>query len=235
MKTLCVALLVLTSKLFAQSTPELEIKGYGQIKTQPDIGVISASVTTIQKDFGTTVSILNSNNDMLSTHLEKLGFQREEIKTTDFNVREHTVYKRDISYDSGFVGNQSLVIEFKNTKENIARIIEAFTKSPIDAQFSLHFTVSDELKDKLRDELIKRAISDAKQKAKLIADASSQQLGRIKSIRYGASLYDDFGMYETAGDFNISMDPHQPIQRTLGFDIREITFSDYVVVAYELK
>jgi uncharacterized protein YggE len=228
-------ILLVTEITYGQTTQELEVRGYGRIKSQPDLGVISASVTTIQKDFGTTVSVLTSDTEKLLTHLEKVGFKRNEIKTTDFQVNENTIYRHGSSYDSGFVGSQSLRIEFENTKENIAKLIESFTKSPVEAQFSFNFTVSDNLRDKIQDDLIKKAITDARQKAKLIADASDQEIVKIKKIRYGTFSVDDFnGYYED--DLKITVpSTEQPPLRSLGFDIEELTFKDYVVIVYEIK
>lgn len=228
-------LILVAATTYGQTTQELEVRGYGRLKSQPDLGVISASVTTIQKDFGTTVSVLTSDTENLLKHLEKVGFKRNEIKTTDFQVNENTVYRHGSSYDSGFVGSQSLRIEFENTKENIAKLIDSFTKSPVDAQFSFNFTVSDNLREKIQDELIKKAITDAKQKGKLIADASNQQIVKIKKIKYGTFSVDNFGGYYSTG-LNMEIpDAHQVSPRSLGFDIEELTFNDYVVIIYEIK
>jgi uncharacterized protein YggE len=228
-------ILFVTTTTHAQTTQELEVRGYGRLKSQPDLGVISASVTTIQKDFGATISVLTSDTEKLITHLEKIGFKRSEIKTADLKVSQNTVYRQGNSYDSGFVGSQSLRIEFENTKENIAKLIDSFTKSPIEAQFSFNFTVSDNLRDKIQNDLIKKAIADAKQKAKLIAEASNQQIVKIKKIKYGTFSVDDFGGYYGTG-LNIEIpSTHQVSPRSLGFDIEEMTFNDYVIIIYEIK
>lgn len=228
-------ILFVTTTAHAQTTQELEVRGYGRLKSQPDLGVISAWVTTIQKDFGTTISMLTSDTEKLITHLEKIGFKRSEIKTADFKVGQNTVYRQGNSYDSGFVGSQSLRIEFENTKENIAKLIDSFTKSPVEAQFSFNFTVSDNLRDKIQDELIKKAITDAKRKAILIAESSNQQIIRIKRIKYGTFSVDNSGGYI---DLGLNMEipaTHQVSPRSLGFDIEELTFNDYVIIIYEIK
>lgn len=231
-KLLLVLLPVVT---YGQTTQELEVRGYGRLKGQPDLGVISAVVMAIQRDFGTTVSVLMSDTEKLLTHLEKRGFKRNEIKTTEFQVRENTIYRQGGSYDSGFVGSQSLRIEFENSKENIAKLIDSFTKSPVEARFSFNFIVSDSLKDKIQNELIKKAIKDAQQKGKLIAEASSQQIVKIKKIKYGTFSVDNFGGYYETG-LNVEIpDTYQPSQKSLGFDVEELTFSDYVIIIYDIR
>ncbi len=235
MRLLLFGLLILTGRLYGQTTQELEVRGYGRLKSQPDLGVISATVTTIQKDFGTTISALTSDTEKLFVHLERLGFKRDEIKTNNFQVRENKIYRNGNDYDSGFVGSQGLSIEFENTKSNISKLIDSFTKSPVEAQFSFHFTVSDNLREKLQNKLIKKALNDAKQKAKLIAENSNQQIIKIKIIKYGTFTVDDYGTYNGLG-LNMQLKESYGVPTSsLGFDIEEMTFTDYVIIVYEIK
>jgi hypothetical protein len=46
-------LLLFSATTFGQDN-ELEVKGFGRLKTQPDLGVLHIELTTIQKEFGTT-------------------------------------------------------------------------------------------------------------------------------------------------------------------------------------
>jgi hypothetical protein len=221
---------------FGQNNQELEVRGFGRLKTQPDLGVLHIELTTIQKEFGSTVSALGTDYDKIVKHLEKEGFKKEDVKTSNYGVRENRVYRRQMSYDSGFVGHQGLTIEFENTKENLAKITDSFTKSPVKAKFNFSFTISDTKRESLRNELIKKAIEDAKQKAKLIAETSGQQLGKIKKIKYGTMSSSSFGYestYETA--MMIEVPDEEVIREQVGFDVREISFKDYVVIIYELK
>lgn len=219
---------------YGQGSQELEVKGFGRLSAQPDLGVLSIELTTIQLEFSSTVSQLNADFEKVIQHLEKIGFSKEDLKTSNYGVRENTVYRRGTSYDSGFVGNQSIVVEFDNQKEKLAKIIDSFTNSPVEAKFNFSFTISPEKRENLRNEIIKIAISDAKQKARLIAETSGRQLGKIKEIKYGTfpteSLFSSFE--------GVSMDmmaTEQPSSHSLGFDVREIAFKDYVIIVYELK
>jgi uncharacterized protein YggE len=235
MQYIFILALLATATAYSQATQELEVRGYGRLKSQPDQGVLSASVRTIQKDFGSTVSVLTSDTDKLIEHLEKAGFKRQDIKTTAFEVEVNTIYAHPRSYDSGFVGRQRLRIEFENTKNNIAKIVDAFTRSPVNAQFGFRFTVSDNLRDRLQTGLIKIAINDARQKAKLISESASQQLVRIRKIKYGTFSVDNFGTYCGASlDMEIP-EPHQVSPSYIGFETEELTFSDYVIIIYEIK
>jgi uncharacterized protein len=224
----------LTLTAFGQTGQELEVRGFGQIKTQPDLGVLNIELKTIQKEFGVAVSVLSSDYDKIVKHLEKEGFKKEEIKTNNYGVQGNRIFKRGTFYDSGFVAQQGITIEFENTKANLARLTDSFSKSPVKVKFSFSFAISDSKREVLRNELIKRAIDDAKQKAKLIAETSGQQLGKIKRIKYGTSLTSNYeSTYEHA--LMIEVPDEEEIREHVGFDIKEISFKDYVIIIYELK
>jgi len=229
-------LISLTTTTYGQGQ-ELEVRGFGRIKTQPDLGVLHIELTTIQKEFGATVSALEADYDKIVKHLEKEGFKKEDIKTNNYGVRENRVYRRQMSYDSGFVGNQALTIEFQNTKENLSKITDSFTKSPVKAKFSFSFTISDNKREQLRNELIKKAIEDAKQKAKLIAETSGQQLGKIKLIKYGTYPTNnyDYVSEDLNLKFDVEVTDEENIRKEIGFDVKEISFRDHVIIVYELK
>lgn len=227
--------LVLTVTCFGQSIQELEVKGYGRLTTQPDLGVLNVEITTIQNEFGSAISSLNSNYEKIINHLEREGFKKEEIKTRNYSVHENTIYRNGAAYDSGFVGQQSILVEFENTKENLSKIIESFQKSPVDAKFSFSFTISNAKREDLRNEIIKKAIDDAKQKANLIAETSGLQLGKIKEIKYGTFPTENyFGTYGESLFMEIPA-TEQPSSEAMGFDVKEVAFRDYVVIIYELK
>ena len=229
------SLVFFTVVSFGQTSKELEVKGFGRLSAQPDLGVLLIELTTIQQEFGSAVSQLNVDFEKVIQHLEKIGFSKEDLKTSNYGVRENTVYRRGTSYDSGFVGHQSIMVEFVNQKEKLATIIDSFTNSPVDAKFNFSFTISPEKREKLRNEIIKIAILDAKQKAKLIAEASGQQLGKIKEIKYGTFPNENFyGSYFEGANMDM-MATEQPSPRSIGFDVREIAFKDYVIIIYELK
>ncbi len=219
-----------------QKSQELEVKGYGRMKTQPDLGVLHIDLTTVQKEFGTTVTVLSEEYERMVTHLEKEGFKKEEIKTASYGVNENRIYRRQTFYDSGFVGRQSLILEFPNTKENLTKITQSFAKSPVKAKFRFSFTISDNKRDEIRNELIKKAISDANQKATLIAESSGLKLGVIKNITYGTTTRNSFD-YESTYDhaLMIEVPDEEVINEQIGFDIKEISFKDNVTIIFKLK
>jgi len=225
-------LITCTSVGFAQKNEELEVRGTGRVKAQPDVGVLNVSLTSFDMDFKAAVAKLSADYDKMCQHLETRGFKKEEIKTASYGVHENKIYRRGTSYDSGFVGEHRFIVEFENSKAQLEKIIEAFTNSPVKAKFSLAFTLSDQKRKQLHDELLKKAIEDAKQNAVLIAGASGQQLGKIKTIQYGTAdrFINNFGLQERVG-----VGYRTEVAEGLGFEVREITLEDNVTVTYYIK
>lgn len=218
----------------AQGRPQLQVRGVGHLKSQPDVAILSIELKTIQKEFSDAVSALESEYGQMLRHLENEGFSTNEIKTSHYGIRPNRIYTPSRSYDSGFVGTHDLIVELRNA-ENLAKTTTAFSKSPVKAQLNITFTVSDSLRQTIRNEIIKRAIEDAGQKAKLMAEASGRQLGKIVNITYGSGSTGQDHYYE---NYDLDLDyvhieeitPQQVV-----YTVKELSFEDEVMIAYALK
>ena len=233
-----ILLIILINATFlvnGQKSQVLEVKGYGRVTVLPDKGVLNIEIVTIQKEFGKTVTTLNQDYDKLIKHLESSGINKDEIKTKNFSVNAHTVYRRESAYDSGFVGRQSLIVEFENNKETISKLIETMTVSPVQARLRFSFIISEKKREEIRNEVIELAIADARQKANLISKSSRQQLGKLIQIKYG-TFQKDYYLNNYSDSFMMMEIPatEQPSD-SMGFDVKEITLTDQVILVYGLK
>lgn len=228
-------LILLTSlNLLGQtdSKTTLEIKGYGRIKTLPDIGIINIEINTIKDQFGKTINDLNEKTDRVQKQLEKIGFKKESIKTTNFRVQANRIYNQGKSYDSGYVGTQTVVAEFENKKETIAKIINSFTESSTGFQFNFSFGLSDAKREELRNQIIKLAVNDANAIAKLITETSNRQIDKMIEIKYGTfdNLFSSGGLFEeVAVGYGVNR------ASSVGFEVKELSFTDYVIIKWTLK
>ena len=212
----------------------LEVKGYGQLSAEPDLGILLIEIETIQNEQGQVVSLLDSKFEKVVSYFEKIGYKRSDMKTVSYSVRENSVYGDRQNYDSGFIGNKKTVLEFENKKETISKIIDSFIADPIDIKFKFSFSVSNSKRERLRSDIIKIAISDAKQKAKLISDAAGQQLAKLVEIKYGTFPIERYYDDDSEGLFYKVSVMDQPT-KSMGFEVKEIQFYDYVVLVYEFK
>ena len=137
---------------------------------------------------------------------EKIGFEKNSVKTTDFNVRTNYESVKDKSgnYKSvfkGYVCNHNLKVEFDFDTKTLARVLSAISESLAKPEFSISFTVKDP--SAVSGELLKSAVKNAKEKAEILCLASGVKLGELVSIDYNwgeINLYSDTN-YEVGDRF----------------------------------
>ncbi|MCZ8355157.1 MAG: SIMPL domain-containing protein [Cyclobacteriaceae bacterium] len=224
-----------TSLTYAQTTDKttIEIKGFGKVTTLPDLGFLNIEVTTTHLLFNKTISELNTKTDKIYKQLEKVGFKKESIKTDNFRVQPNRVYDRQKSYDSGYVGTQIIVAEFENTKDKISQIINSFIDGAADAQFNFSFGISDKRRTELRNDLVKLAINDAYTLVKLMTETTGRQIDKMVDIKYGT--FENHNLFGFGGLNEIVPITMQEAQTFVGFEVKELSFSDYVIIKWTLK
>lgn len=126
------------------------------------------------------MSVQNFVNSVLLNN----GFNREDMKTRNFVVREEQKYDnmtRQYSSD-GFSFNQIASIKFDYDKEKLANIMEQLSKLDNAPQCHVGFEVKDE-KD-CRRQVLAKAYKDAELQAQAIADASGKVLKQCAKIDF---------------------------------------------------
>lgn len=230
MMKMYLAILLMTGIVFGQSNDRtIEVKGTGNYKTMPDLGVLSVEASVVSEKFADAVKGLNAKTEKLTAQLQMIGFKKDEIKTADFSVAKNIVWENNSNSEKGYIARQNISVEFPNTKEKIGAIMTSFMNSENDVRFSFSFTLSDARESIVKDELLKRAVGDARARAEVIAAAAQQKLGNVKQILYGAAMQRPVyqaAMYKTMSAEN---------DRQTGFDVKELSFSDEVTIVWELK
>jgi uncharacterized protein YggE len=168
-----------------QKSSSLEVKGEAHLKVKPDLAIVDISFSAMNMIFNKAVKEVNEKNDILIKELEKNGFKKEEIKSSSFTAGKNTIWSRDRAIDSGYVASQTVVLEFVYSKERVTKLVEAFSQSTIGLAFNFNFILSESASKAARNKLIELSITDAKEKAELIAKSSMTKLGTIQTIQYG--------------------------------------------------
>jgi len=231
--TLLVWFLAVSMLAFAQDykkEPALEVSGKSELKISPDLGVLSIQITQIDKEFRQTIVGINTKTKDVTRQLTTIGFKESDIKTTDFQITQNRIYRRDAFIDSGFIAIQNVEVEFNYQKETITKILTEFSKSKTDFKLNFDFKLSDSLKSRVQDQLIQLAVQDAKTKALVLATAAGVKLRKISNITYGLTNYEvmnqmDRGAFKTAGADDA----------IVGFAPKELTFADSVIMMWEFE
>ena len=214
--------------------PTLQVSGQGRLSVPPDLGVLSIQLKCISLNFNESIVKLNKKSQDISNKIAALGFGKNAIKTTDFQINNYSIYRNNQNIDSGYIATQNVEVEFKNNKESIAKFINAFSKSKTDVGLNFSFKLSDSLKANTQKEIIKLSVSDAKEKAKVLAESAAIKLKRIKDITYGSSYGNDgnanpgIRAMSAAPGFNSG-------EVLVGFSPKDLLFTDSVNITWEIE
>lgn len=228
-RLIAILLFICASVANAQNTT-ISVEGTGEISEKPDVGFLNITIETKAAKFGSAITQLNSKTDSLYLILSELGLDKENIKTSNFNVRENYVFDNNTRSKDGFIGFQRIEAEFPFSKEQLGTIINRFAEGETSVQFDFSFGFSEEKLKELKKELIKVAIQDATTKAELIAQNTGEILGEIEEIMYSkAGRLSELKLRGTAvGYGNVQ-------GQSAGFEIKDIELTDTIVIKWGVK
>jgi len=210
--------------------PTIRVTGNSHLDVKPDIGILSIQISNKNMNFNETLTGLNEKTKDVTKQLQSAGFKESEIKTTDFQVRENRIYRRDSYIDSGYVATQNVKVEFKYSKERITKILTTFSKSKTDFNLNFSFKLSDDLNAKSEQDLIKLAVKDAKAKVQVIAESANVKLKRIQEITYGEISTPRYSVDAAAMRFK--SEAAEPMQ---SFTPEDIMLTDTIMITWEIE
>lgn len=165
----------------------ITVKGIGKVSAAPDLVVLSMGLESQDMDYEKAMSIASENIEHLNEALEKVGFEKKSVKTTNFNVRTDYEYKRkkdgtNERIFNGYIVNHNLKVEFDFDSARLTKALSAVGSCLAHPQLSIAFTVKDATA--INEEMLRSATANAKRKAEILCDASGKELGELLSIDY---------------------------------------------------
>ncbi len=167
----------------------INISGRGEIYVKPDLGVMSFSVIT---EAGTVDEVIVENSLKLNKVIEAIketGVEEKDLKTTNYHLYPRYEY---VTTEIGIFTNSSskrVLVGYKLTQtvqvkirdlEKIGDVIESATSVGANSVGDLRLTVDNQ--EEAQKQAREKAIADAKQKAKTMAEQVGIKLGRIISF-----------------------------------------------------
>lgn len=218
---------------------KMRVTGKGYLSIKPDQVLLKLSLSKVKDTYENAIKASAEDMNEIKDVLANLGFEREELKTSYFNVdTEYESYKdNNGNYKSRFVGykyKQDLNYKFDLDNKVLGKVLFALSKTKCKAKINIVYTVKDA--EKAKNELLKNAVEDSKNKAKILVEASGLTLGNIINIDYSFRTIEfisdpyrdrDFNLYEcccsTDGSLDIDVNPE------------DINVNDNVTIEWEIK
>ena len=216
----------------------IRVTGKGTVKLRPDLTRLTLTLQGTDEDYGAVLKKSAEDTETLRGVLEQLGFDREAMKTVQFNV--DTVYEgyQDEKgvYRNRFVGYQfqhTLKLEFPMDNELLGRTLYVLAHCGAKPEFRIGYTLSDP--ESAKNALLSQAVRDARAKAEVLTAAAGVTLGDVLSVDYAL------------GEPNLVAQPMRKMMladnaaaecQTAGYDMDitpdDIQVSDSVTVIWEI-
>ncbi|MDR2573825.1 MAG: SIMPL domain-containing protein [Desulfovibrio sp.] len=165
----------------------ITVKGIGSVAAKPDLTVITMNLTTTMPDYAQTMERASKDVEGVRHALISIGYARESLKTANFNIRMEYDFFKDKNGDrkqkfKGYTCTHALKLELDFDMKHLGETLTAISTCGSHPDFKIAFSVKD--KAAVSAELLESAITNAKDKAVVLAKAAGIQLGAIQRIDY---------------------------------------------------
>lgn len=216
---------------------EIIVRGVGKVTAVPDLIRLNMDLSVTEKDYETAMKIATKQLDSLRKAICSVGHNKEDIKTTRFNVStKYEQYREKENWKSKFVGYvcvHELSLEFDLEMALFGKTLSAISKCTAKPKFSVKFTVKDP--SALSQQLLENAVENAKLKAAVLAKAAGVSLCDIVRIDYNWSELHMYSKtdYLVENDVNYSVSENAPMQ--YGIVPEDINMTETAAITWSIK
>lgn len=224
-----ITLLLVSFSSHSQDIPHIKVEGQAQISAVPEIMNVRIPVESQALEYQACVSKLTSTYNQLEAAIEKAGYDKKSLKNSGLSVNERYTYNGQKREKDGYAGSMNIQIELEFSDQAMNDIIEILSSPEFDFGFSLSYKLSEEQQEELSNAALKNAVTDARMKASVMAEAIGKELGKVILMNYNANSgspmpirYDSMMKAESGAVQDVSLNP------------TEIEISRSVILHYEI-
>ena len=168
----------------------IHVRGVGRAAQVPDTVVVTLALTARNSEYSAAMKIGSQQVEMLREAIGDVGFDADDLKTTNFDVRiisEDEEYregnvKRCRQIVVGFECRHDLKLAFDMDSDKLNAAVDAIANCLSSPTISIAFTVKDP--DAFADKILTAAARDAERKAKILCAAAGVKLGKLIRVDY---------------------------------------------------
>ena len=219
----------------------ITLSGHGEVQAVPDIANVYFTIRkegkTVKEAQNAVALIEKASLDFLKAN----NIAEKDIKTSNASFNPKYEYQYDArvicnefgcpprpgkSVVVGYEAHESITVKIRNT-DDVGKIMQGLGATGVSDLSGPNFAIDDE--DALKAEARKKAIDDARAKAKVLAKDLGVRLGRISSFSESGDYYPV--MYSAKSMAADSVSESLPAEIPKG----ENTISSEVTITYEIK
>ncbi len=180
---------------------DLNVQGTSTVEAMPNLVSVNfraeTNASTAQEAKDLNAEIV----DELITNLVKIGFERDEIITENFNVHQEYDWTEDEGrVAKGFKATHSIKVELPVERmDDIGEAVDAGVDAGAMVSY-INFELTQESQNEYKAEAMKLAAEDARVKAEAVAEGFDMEVGKLVSVQVNDFGYHPWNVYSSSGD-----------------------------------
>lgn len=217
------------------SETTISVQGKGSIHVVPDVTRLEITIERVFPDYQKAFAQAKENSAWVVKILEFNKKPGKLAKTVKFDITDHEVNDYDTlghyksSHVEGYDLEQRIKIDLPIDNVLTNNIVRGIGKFIPGAQINIGYTVQDPRPHQMK--MLARAVSDAKEKAGIMAEAAECSLGKVENINY---RYSNVSVYSQARNIHDSKEAFASTADSLDITPDDLVMSDTVDVTFEL-
>ena len=163
----------------------IRVRGSAEVSGAPDWVIISFSISSRNLDYGKSMEQLAQQTENLREELSNIGLERDNLKTYQFSIDTDFDWVKNKRVFNGYKASHMLRVEFPFEKDYLNKVLRVLSNTQSQASFHISFEIKDP--EPLRQQAIAKAVENAGEKARVLAEAGRVALGEIIQIDYSWS------------------------------------------------
>lgn len=220
----------------------ITLSGHGEVSAVPDIASISFSIESSKATQSASSDEVNTKTKKILDFLKSSGAEERDIKTENYssypkysnpepcyqssNFSEIMPCRPVESKIVGYTVSQSISVKIRKVDDS-SKIIDGINAIGVTNMYGPNLAIDNE--DGLKAEARKKAIEDARQKAKVLAKDLGVNLGRVANFSESGNFYPMY--YAKDAMMESSAVSSAPAELPKG----ENTISSDVTITYEIR
>jgi len=179
---LFVALVMVLFSVAALAETKITVNGTGEVRVSADTAIISLGVNARDKDVLKAQQRVNETIAAIRTALIEQGVKEENINTDFINIYPLYDYSNDQEQLAAYNASSTLAIKVTDM-ESVGTLIDVCFAAGANTLNGISFSASET--EEAKTEVMKKAVTDAKKKAEILAEASGLKITGIEIISEG--------------------------------------------------
>ena len=191
---LFIALMLLFTAAAALADTKITVSGTGEIPVSADNAVVSLGVNIRESDVLTAQQEANRITAAIREALTALGIPQDCLKTDLLNVYVIYDYRGGDEKVSGYNVSSTLAVKVTDM-DKVGPVIDAAFAAGANTLSVITYSATDT--EEAKAEALKKAVTDAKTKADILAEASGLKITGIETVTEGGT----YSYENSAGNF----------------------------------